>query len=111
MLSSRARFLATAHLPILCVLVSYCLASQEVVHVVTAEDLQQALLEPTVVHVVLTQHLSLKASNTTLPFLVHGVKKTIRVRYNAWHSANITPTVRLKLKASLPAARMPSLAS
>lgn len=56
-------------------------ASQQVVHAVTAEDLQQALLDHTVEHVVLTQHLDLSALNETLPFKVHGVQKTIRVRY------------------------------
>ena len=56
-------------------------ASQQVVHVVTADDLQQALLDPSVEHLVLTQHLDMSASNETLPFKVHGVQKTIRVRY------------------------------
>lgn len=54
-------------------------AKQEVVHVVTAQDLQEALLDHAVEHVVVTQHLDLSALSDTLPLKVHGVQKTIRV--------------------------------
>jgi hypothetical protein len=60
------------------VLAASCLASR-VMHVVNVEDLQEALLNSSVEHVVLTQHMDL-SDRDGLPFKVHGQQKTIRVR-------------------------------
>jgi hypothetical protein len=60
-------------------------ARARVVYVANTSELRSALANSEVVHVVLTQHLNFhkdagQGASSELPFVINGLKKTVRVR-------------------------------